>query len=191
MSLHTRRDALAGVAAGITALAGCTQGRIGSGATGYDITTPSSEDCGELSVPEPTATDSGLEPKPYPSIPSQLSPPSVDAFVTEFERAYRHNEFLPQADRSGYDTVLTEGGVPDWAVFEDGTGYAVGVNVTLKYGDNETTPPATQAPFGTAPKRAWYYVTPRFAVRDEAGDGDLSTGDEPRFDDPVLVACSD
>lgn len=203
----TRRAFVVSTAGITTVLAGCVAapGSDGTPSTAsdtatvtqtpaeYDIPTPRRDDCRAVSLPRPTPTDEGLEPKAYPPYPDSLTKESAAGFTSQFERAYQYNDFLIRFGDKGYDDVFVTGGVPDWTMRERGEGYIVGVNVQVKtHVDDTPTGTKTPAPSGTFPTSAWYYLTDRFALRNEVGVADLVEGrDQPTFDEPTTIVCTD
>ena len=159
-------------------------------------------ECNSVVRPEPPVPtdDDALAPKPYPAPPSALSPAAVRdrstdsslrdetvAYVTEFERAYRQNEFLArygattrtfELRRTGYRT-RTLGSSSNPAIM-------VAIRYDLRLGSQQSA---------TDPRDQWdvhtvYYVDEHIVLRARYHGvaGDLSFEPDPRTHGE-LVAC--
>lgn len=203
----SRRDILSAVSAGVcVSVAGCAGSDTSPRSTSTDLEsesgtppptsspvpfeTPVPGECETIDLPTPDPSPEGLLPKQYPDLPERLTADTAEEFAAGFERAYQFNTFLAKYSNNGYESAFVEGGVPDWAIFERGEGYIVGANVVVQFED--TNPPsesATPAPSGYFEYSSWYYVTKRFALREERSEGDLIEGDTPTVEFPRTVAC--
>lgn len=157
------------------------------------VETPAPGDCTAEDPPRPTPTGEGLVPLPYPPYPESLTLDAADTFASEYERAYQHNQTLARFAESGTDDISIWSSVPDFARYDTPRGYVVGATGELKTADvNTATPPRTQAPYGTKPFTAWYYLTERFAMRSvDSGGGILEEheNENPSFDEATVIIC--
>jgi hypothetical protein len=143
-----------------------------------DGETPVPGECTAATPPQPTPTEGGLDPKPYPPYPEPLTADTADDFARTYEYVYQYNLLL--AEGPGYDEIDVSVRSPDWATFDTEPGFIVGVTGEIQFADTNTaTPPSTQLPYGTSPVSAWYYLTDRFALRDEYRSGSLEKDDYP------------
>lgn len=202
----SRRTLLASVTAAVAVTTGGFE--YGSNATNTSplesgTVSPDWYECNSVVRPEPTAPtdDDALAPKPYPAPPSVLSPAATRdrsndssslrdetvAYVTEFERAYRQNEFLVrygattrtfELRRTGYRT-RTLGSSSNPAIM-------VAIRYDLRLGTQQSA---------TGPRDQWdvhtvYYVDEHVVLRARYNGvaDELSFEPDPRTDGE-LVAC--
>ncbi|PSP79711.1 hypothetical protein BRC81_04205 [Halobacteriales archaeon QS_1_68_20] len=157
--------------------------------------TPAPGECEQARRPKPTPTEEGLQPQEYPSYPSSLDKDAAERFAEEYEEAYQHNHYVAAEFRVGIDDVLVSGGAA--RVVEDAGEFFVGVNGRIDTADEEQpeyteTPTPEPAPTGTKTFAAWYYLTDRFALRNEVeADGmGFDEGDDPDLQGATVVVCN-
>lgn len=155
-----------------------------------NVETPAPGECAPASPPTPAETDGGLEPMSYPEYPGTLAKASASAFVEEYERAYRHNEFLAEHPDSGYDQLLVDIGVENVAEREDG--YLVRVDGERLFADDERSKTATGTPrpSGRIPFVTWFLLSDRFALRSGVDRG-LPDDADPNFSAAETVFCEE
>lgn len=177
-----------------TGLAGCADSQQTRQHTNTNpsVKTPPEGECREGSLPVPTPTPEGLQPKSYPNHPSSVTRNSTQEFVHSFERALQYNQFLVKFGGAGYEEAFVATGIPEWALFERPNGYACGVRSQIKFDDTDTpSPPKTGAPSGTSRTVAWYYLTDRFALRNDTRENQLVKGSDPQLEGGEIILCAE
>lgn len=147
-------------------------------------------ECDDVSRPDPDLPDGApLEPRTYPSSPSSLTDDMV-AYVTAFERAYRHNAFLGQygAAARTVDLRRTDGRAAPVGAPSDPDAVMVAIRYNLTTGTGRSR---------ADPRDRWdirvvYYVDENVVLRAQYH----GVAEELRFEpDPrqqgELVACFD
>lgn len=157
--------------------------------------TPNEGECDATPVPKPTPTEEGLEPAEYPPYPDSITKQTSVQFATEFEQAYQHNDFLKNEFIQGTDEIGVSAGAE--RVIRSSNGFTIGVRGVLQTGNAErpeytTTPTPTPAPNSTSAHSSWYYLTDRFALRNElSGDRTMIDEDsEPQLDTATVISCA-
>jgi hypothetical protein len=154
------------------------------------VETPAPGECAPASPPTPAETDGGLEPMSYPEYPDSLTRASAPTFVEEYERSYRHNEFLAEHFDSGYDQLLVHLGVEN--VTEREGGYLVRVDGGRLFADDERSKTATETPrpSGRIPFVTWFLLSDRFALRSSVDRG-LPDDADPDFSGAETIFCEE
>ncbi|MFA9416012.1 hypothetical protein [Natrinema sp. HArc-T2] len=160
-------------------------------------------ECSSVTRPEPTAptNDDALAPKPYPAPPSTMGPaatrdrstgssPSDDepvAYVTEFERAYRQNEFLA---RYGTTTRAFELRRTDYRTRTLGSSSKPAILVAIRYDLRLGTQQSATGPRDQWDVHTVYYVDEHVVLRAQYNGvaDELSFKPDPRTHGE-LVAC--
>ncbi|PSP79710.1 hypothetical protein BRC81_04200 [Halobacteriales archaeon QS_1_68_20] len=198
---HIRRRSLfrRGIPVALAGLAGCLDGATGpNDKTATDersFDTPAPGECEQVSRPQPTPTNEGLQPRKYPSYPQSLDKDAAKQFAEEYERVYQHNYYVAEEFIHGIDDISTGAGVA--RAVEDAGEYFVGVNGRIDTADLEQpegTGTSTPSPAATSSSSfaAWYYLTDRFALRREVSGGrpDIDEGDDPNLQGATVVVCN-
>lgn len=153
----------------------------------YDAPPPG--ECRALDPPVPTPTAEGLEPQEYPTYPASITEEAARSFASEYERVYQFNSFVAEDFIRGTDDILIVHGVPNWAMREEDRGFVVGVDGRLSSGDLQQPEDwtGTPAPHLDAPFGAWYYLTDRFALRNEVRT--LEGSQSPNLESASTIVC--
>ncbi|MWG35833.1 hypothetical protein [Halomarina oriensis] len=149
---------------------------------------PALEDCSDRYRPTVRAPDTGVDPLPYPDLPTDLEEGSAKTFATAFERAWWHNEV--RHDRPEVGRITVDVSTVSVTTHESGTGFVVETSGTVGFTYTATpqsgTPTAepTEVAGTSGRVRSRYLVTERFARRAE----DTNASPVPPAEG-TLVAC--
>lgn len=144
----------------------------------YGITAPDPRNCEAQSSPTPTATKE-LAPVAYPTYPDSITRATAPSFAIAYEEAFWHNWVVRTDWLAGTDEVVFDGpSVPDSAIIEHREGFIIGVEGMLRTADAEPPPDVTtgsetptSVPYLDLPFSAWYYLTPKVALRKQRQRG--------------------
>lgn len=155
----------------------------------HSFNTPAPSKCDPYKPPSPTPTSEGLEPRSYPVYPSDISEVAAKDYATEYEAAYQHNSFISEEFIYGTDEITILRHVPEWTISDRSKGYILGVSGEIKTADTEQPEGSTdsQAAYLDSPFSAWYYVTDRFALRNEVED--LDATQSPNLQYATTIYC--
>lgn len=147
------------------------------------VQTPSKGECESSTRLRPTPDSSRT--KQYPTIPESLTVSTAKTFATAFERAYQYNSKLPE-----YGGIEIDLKVPEWAISQTQGGYTVGIDSRVQFDNTETsTTSSTPLPSGFFEVSVWYYLTNRFALRDDPTNEGLQKGSTPNLTGADTIAC--
>lgn len=141
-------------------------------ATSPDVTTPAPGECEATAPPYPDSYEGLPDPKPYPAKPDAIEPDQVDQFLRDYENAYRFNTVLADLVAEGACITYLDAPVEESSVSTASDGVVGSVETRWSF-TGDTCPDATgtdtQTPLPHADgmvKRARYYVTDRFLIRE-------------------------
>lgn len=196
MSPYARRNALRlGGSMAVAALSGCISRMTSSNTVettsgrrpGFD--TPPPGECEAVDPPRPGSTEGGLEPIAYPAYPKTITAETARSFASDYEHAYRRNEFIQRYEDTGYDELTVNLGA--LRTDERDNGFVVGINGELLFADvtQPETATGTSRPSGSSEFAAWYLIADRFAIRNGL-EGSLPEEESPDLSDANVVACT-
>lgn len=107
--------------------------------------------------------------------------------------AYQHNRFIAERSFKSVDTVSVSANVSQEDVHKTSNGFVIGIEGETRFADENTpTGTKTRGPIGHISFVAWYFVTPRFALREgQQHQGFLTNLDSTSLNDAEVVACAE